>query len=159
MLGKDERSSTLPVPLTWKQLRPEGFEARWLRSIFAAGVGVEEVDVIARAGERGDVREVDLAGGSGAVRSAGAAGLDRQILAAEGRQRGHARKRDHGAVAGRRPDCRVIEVICAVATVAEPSTFRSVGQSVVRSGSSKVPPEEMLISESLAWSEIDGGQA
>ena len=43
----------------------------------APGVGVEEVDVVARAGERGDVREVDLAGRAGAVRPAGAAGLDR----------------------------------------------------------------------------------
>ena len=33
MLGKAERSSTLPVPLTWKKLRPVGFEARWLRLI------------------------------------------------------------------------------------------------------------------------------
>ena len=31
MLGSEERSSTLPAPLTWKKLRPEGFEARWLR--------------------------------------------------------------------------------------------------------------------------------
>ena len=31
MLGRAERSSTLPVPFTWKKLRPEGFEARWLR--------------------------------------------------------------------------------------------------------------------------------
>ena len=66
----------------------------------AAGVGVEEVNVIARAGERGDVREVDLAGRSGAVRPAGAAGLDRQVGATEGRQRGQTRKRDHGTVAG-----------------------------------------------------------
>ena len=33
MRGRDERSNTLPVPLTWKKLRPEGFDARWLRLI------------------------------------------------------------------------------------------------------------------------------
>ena len=31
--GRAERSSTLPLPLTSKKLRPVGFEARWLRSI------------------------------------------------------------------------------------------------------------------------------
>ena len=45
-----------------------------------------------------------------------------------------------------------------MATVAGPSTFKSVRLSVVRSGSSTVPPEEMLISELLAWSEMHAGQ-
>ena len=66
----------------------------------AAGVGVEEDDIVGRAGERGDVREVDLAGGAGPVGPAGAAGLDRRVVAAGGRQGRHGRERDHGAAAG-----------------------------------------------------------
>ena len=102
MLGSDERSSTLPVPLTWKKLRPEGFEARCAEVDFPSGVGVEEDDVIGRAGERGNVREVDFARCSGAVGPAGAAGLNRNTGAAWGRQGSHSGKRHHGAAAGRK---------------------------------------------------------
>ena len=162
--GKDERSSTLPVPLTWKKLRPEGFDARWLRLISPPEVGVEEDDVVGRARERRHVREVNLAGGAGPVGTAGAwivrlALVDTARLVTFGNATtapplantesplidvSPAKLGDPLLTVIVSP---VIEVSCPVGTVAVPSMVRSVRVSVVRSGSSRVPPVVTLSKE------------